>query len=88
MKAYEDPGYFIPLCVMAIIIFLVSHTSLGRHGLFQGSTKLVLALCVMILAIYGLDRMIVEFVINRYAAMAVTILVGLSTLIIKNSSKK
>lgn len=78
---YSDPFILIPLIIMGVILFCVIYRIVGDIELFRGGTRLPIALCVTLLALYGFDRAIVATITNHYVAMGTTILVGIAVLI-------
>ena len=78
---YGDPFILIPLIIMGVILFCVIYRTLGDVEIFQGGIRLLIALCVTLLALYGFDRAIVATITNHYVAMGATILIGIAALI-------
>jgi hypothetical protein len=79
---YEDPLIFIPMAAMFVIIFGIVLRSLREMPLFAGGAKAVIALCVTILAMYGMDQTLVRVVVGQYTAMGVAMLFGLAGLLL------
>ena len=77
----EDPDILVPLAAMAIIIFAVVFKVLNGIEPLRGPVRLPIAICVTILAVIGIDRAAMDFVINHYTALGVAILVGVAALI-------
>ena len=70
------------------MLFCVIYRVIGDIELFRGSVRLPIALAVTALALYGFDRTVVVNIVNSYVAMAVTILLGVASLIKGKWSQK
>ena len=79
---YSDPLVLIPMAAMFVIIFGIVLRSLREMPLFEGGGKVVIALCVTILAMYGMDQTLVRAVVGQYTAMGVVMLFGLAGLLL------
>ena len=82
MKTYSNPLVLIPMAAMFVIIFGIVLRSLREMPLFEGGAKVVIALCVTILAMYGMDQTLVRLVVGQYTAMGVVMLFGLAALLL------
>ena len=74
VKTYSNPLVLIPMAAMFVIIFGIVLRSLREMPLFEGGAKVVIALCVTILAMYGMDQTLVRLVVGQYTAMGVVML--------------
>ena len=81
-KPYADPLVLIPMAAMFVIILGIVLRSLREMTLFKGGGKIVIALCVTILAMYGMDQTLVGLVVGQYTAMGVAMLFGLTGLLL------
>ena len=79
---YSDPLVLIPMAAMLVIIFGIVLRSLREMPLFEGGGKVVIAICVTILAMYGMDQTLVRAVVRHYTAMGVAMLFGLAGLLL------
>jgi len=79
---YENPLILIPMAAMFVIIFAIVMRSMKEMPLFAGGGKIAIALCVTVLAMYGMDRMLVRAVVEEYTAMGVAMLFGLAGLLL------
>ncbi len=79
---YQDPWIFIPAAAIAIIIFSMVHTSLVRMGLFPRRLGVVIAICATVLAMYGMDRVLIQTIVEHYAKMGTAMLIGLASLLL------
>ena len=79
---YENPLILIPMAAMFIIIFGIVIRSMKEMPLFAGGAKIIIALCVTVLAMYGMDRTLVKVVVEEYTAMGVAMLFGLTGLLL------
>jgi hypothetical protein len=79
---YSQPLVLIPVTAMFVIIFAIVVRSLKEMPLFARGGKVVVALCVTVLAMYGLDQTIVRAVVQQYTAMGVAMLFGLAGLLL------
>ncbi len=82
VERYSDPLILIPMAAMFLIVFTCVWSALGKLPMFEERPRLVVALCVAFLGIYGMDQAIMLHVIERYTALAVAILVGLASLVL------
>ena len=82
VKPYGDPRVLLPMGLMFVIIFAVVLSSLRSAGLFPHATRVIVALCISGLAMYGLDRTIVRLVVVPYTAMGVAILISLAAMVL------
>ena len=79
---YSDPLVLIPMAAMFVIIFGIVMRSLREMPLFAGGGKVAVALCVTVLAMYGMDQTLVRAVVGQYTAMGVAMLFGLAGLLL------
>ncbi len=79
---YSDPLVLIPMAAMFIIIFGIVLRSMREMAMFEGGAKVVIALCVTTLAMYGMDRTLVRAVVDQYTSMGVAMLFGLASLLL------
>lgn len=79
---YSNPLLLIPMAAMFVIIFGIVLRSLREMPLFEGGGKVVIALCVTILTMYGMDQTLVRAVVGQYTAMGVAMLFGLAGLLL------
>ena len=79
---YENPLILIPMAAMFVIIFGIVIRSMREMPLFAGSGKAVIAFCVTVLAMYGMDCTLVKAVVEEYTAMGVAMLFGLVGLLL------
>jgi len=70
------------MAAMFVIILGIVLRSLREMPLFEGGGKVVIVLCVTILAMYGMDRTLVRAVVGQYTAMGVAMLFGLAGLLL------
>jgi len=82
LDTYSQPLVLIPMAAMFVIIFGIVLRSLREMPLFEGAGKVVIALCVTILAMYGMDQTLVRAVVGQYTAMGVAMLFGLAGLLL------
>ena len=82
MVIYENPLVLIPMAAMSVIIFGIVMRSLREMPLFEGGGKVVVAVCVTVLAMYGMDRTLVQLVVDQYTSMGVAMLFGLASLLL------
>ena len=82
LDAYTHPEVLIPMAAMFVIIFGIVLRSLREMPLFEGGGKIVIALCVTVLAMWGMDQAIVRAVVGQYTAMGVAMLFGLAGLLL------
>ena len=76
MSAYKNPLIFIPMIAMFVIIFGIVSRSLREIDMFPAGSRLVVALCVTIMAMYGMDQTLIRAVVSQYTAMGVAMLFG------------
>ena len=79
---YSDALVLIPMAAMFVIIFGIVMRSLREMPLFAGGGKVAVALCVTVLAMYGMDQTLVRAVVGQYTAMGVAMLFGLAGLLL------
>ncbi len=79
---YKNPLIFIPMIAMFVIIFGIVFRSLREIDIFPAGSRLVIALCVTTLAMYGMNQTLIRAVANQYTAMGVTMLFGLAVLLL------
>jgi len=79
---YVNPLILIPMAAMFVIIFGIVLRTLGEMPLFSGGAKVVIAMCVTILAMYGMDQTLVRAVIGQYTGMGVAMLFGLAGMLL------
>ena len=82
LARYQDPLVATPMAAMLVIIFGIVLRSLREMPLFEGGAKVVIALCVTILAMYGMDQALVRLVVGQYTAMGAAMLFGLAGLLL------
>ncbi len=82
MVIYENPLVLIPMAAMSVIIFGIVMRSLREMPLFEGGGKVAVAVCVTVLAMYGMDRTLVQLVVDQYTSMGVAMLFGLASLLL------
>lgn len=82
MSAYKNPLIFIPMIAMFVIIFGIVSRSLREIDMFPAGSRLVVALCVTIMAMYGMDQTLIRAVVSQYTAMGVAMLFGLAGLLL------
>jgi len=82
VTTYGRPVILIPMAAMAVIIFGIVLRSLREMPLFEGGGKIVIALCVTTLAMYGMDQTLVRLVVGQYTAMGVAMLFGFAALLL------
>jgi hypothetical protein len=70
------------MAAMFVIIFGIVMRSLREMPLFAGGGKVVIALCVTVMAMYGMDQTLVRAVVGQYTAMGVVMLFGLAGLLL------
>lgn len=81
-KPYADPLILLPIAAMFVIVFAVVFTSLKRAKLFPRGTSLIVAICVSVLAMYGVDRAVVRLIVIPYAGMGVVMLISVAGILL------
>lgn len=81
LKPYSNLAILIPMVAMFVIIFGIVVRSLKEMPLFAGGGKIVVALCVTILAMYGMDQTMIRFIVINYSVMGIVMLVSLAVLL-------
>ena len=81
-KPYADPLVLLPIAAMFVIVFAVVLTSLKRANFFPHGTSVVVAICVSVLAMYGVDRTVVRLIVIPYTGMGIAMLVSLAVLLL------
>jgi len=84
----HDVRILIPVVAMFIIIFAIVLRSMKEMPLFEGGAKVVVALCVSLLAMWGMDQAFIRPVLMHYSAMGMAMLVGLTALHCRSQSSK
>ena len=74
IKIYSDLRILIPMSAMFVIIFGIVMRSLKEMPLFAGAGKVVIALCVSALAMYGMDQAIIKTIVVQYTTMGMVML--------------
>jgi len=82
LDLYRDYKILVPVALMFVIIFCISFRTLGEIKAFQGPPQAILALCASVLAIWGLDQTLIQFVVAKYTNMGVAMLVTLASLLL------
>lgn len=82
LARYHDPLVLIPMAAMFVIIFVIVHRSLREMDMFPAGSRLVIGLCVTVLAMYGMDQTVIRVVVSQYTAMGVAMLFGLAVLLL------
>lgn len=75
LDTYGDLRILIPLGAMFVIIFCCVLMALKEMDMFRGPSKLAVALCVSILAIWGIDQTIIHAILIEYAALGFALLI-------------
>ena len=63
LKPYSDLRVLIPMVAVFVIIYAIVRRSIKDTELFQEGTGIVVAMCVSLLAMYGVDRTLVRIII-------------------------
>jgi len=78
----RDLKILVPVVAMFIIIFAIVLRSMREMPLFEGGAKVVVALCVSLLAMWGMDQAFIRPILLHYTAMGIAMLIGLAVMLL------
>ncbi len=87
---------WLPYAAIFLLVFAISYHSLRDFSMFDKNTSVVMAICVSLLGIFGMDQVLIRPLMASYGALAFAMLIGLAVLllsvwigmIVKGSRKK
>lgn len=87
---------WLPYAAIFLLVFAISFTSLRDFSAFDKNTSVVVAVCVSLIGIFGMDQVLIRPIMASYSAMGFAMLIGLAVLllsvwigiIIRSSRKK
>jgi hypothetical protein len=82
LDAHGSLWPLVPLVALFVIIFCCVLKAVEEMGIFRGPSKVAVAACVSILAVWGLDRTIIWPIVIEYQAMGLTLLIVLLILLL------
>ncbi len=78
----HDLRILIPAVAMFVIIFAIVLRSMREMPLFEGGAKVVVALCVSLLGMWGMDQAFICPILMHYTAMGIAMLIGLAVMLL------
>ena len=73
---------WLPYAAIFLLVFAISFTSLRDFSAFDKNTSAVMAICVSLLGIFGMDKVLIRPLMASYSAMAFAMLIGLAVLLL------
>ena len=73
---------WLPYAAIFLLVFAISFHSLRDLSMFDKRTSAVMAICVSLLGIFGMDQVLIRPLMASYAAMGFAMLIGLAILLL------
>lgn len=73
---------WLPYAAIFLLVFAISFRSLRDFSIFDKNTSVVMAICVSLLGIFGMDQVLIRPLMASYSAMAFAMLIGLAVLLL------
>ncbi len=83
LQIFPEPiRSWIPYAAIYLILFAVIFNTLLDSGMFNRRTTIIVALCVSLLGLYGLDLFFLRALLGIYGSLTAIILIILAALIL------
>ena len=73
---------WLPYSAIFLLVFAISYHSLRDFSIFDKNSSVVMAICVSLLGIFGMDQVLIRPLLASYGAMAFAMLIGLAILLL------
>lgn len=86
MSPFETIPYevrvWLPYAAIFTLVFAISFHSLRDFSAFDKRTTAVVAICVSLIGVYGMDQALIRPIMASYSAMGFAMLIGLAVLLL------
>ncbi len=73
---------WLPYAAIFLLVFAITFHSLRDFSMFDKGTSAIMAICVSLIGLFGMDQMLIRPLMASYGAMAFAMLIGLAVLLL------